>query len=179
MSGLTVSHVMQAWAEDAVDLARERFEVTLDYSEESLPRVERCLAELHDEMPGAIGRLLRQRKTDAYAWNLAKLFGGYLGEVIRRRWGGQWVTEDGEAGRVIVLQGPAGDLHPTTKVYQRPRSGADDAVTTYYKVVRRDLARLAGEVVVYEPSESELRRPAAVAAKTARRPPSRSPHRAV
>ncbi len=171
MAVLTIAHMMQAYAQDAVDLARDRFETNLDFSEGSVSRVEHCLAQLHDEMPSGLGKLIKQRKTDEYAWHLAQLFGGYLGEVMRRRWGGEWSTHQDDGGKVVLLKVLGSDVFPVAKVYQRLVAGAEDGIVTYYQVLRRDFARIENSSGADELFESELRRQPLMAARMARRPP--------
>ena len=58
MTEPTISDVMQAYAQDAVDLARERFHTNLDFSESSIEQVEKILANLHSTLPkGMLGKL--------------------------------------------------------------------------------------------------------------------------
>ncbi|MSP60972.1 MAG: hypothetical protein EXR72_11630 [Myxococcales bacterium] len=183
MAGLTIAHVMQAYAQDAIDVARERFQVDLDFSEESVTRVERCLAGLHDGLPRGLGRLLRQKKTEDQIAQMAKVWGGYLGEVIRRRWGGEWRAEASGDGKMITLRVLGADVFPTVKVFQRLTNGASDDVSRYYNVMRGDFARLDyapdaeqlfGDLLEEEPPRRwEIVRPAVVAAKRGarRRPP--------
>lgn len=172
MAGLTIAHVMQAHAQDAVDMARERFQVNLDFSEQSITRVERCLEQLHASLPRGFGRILRQRKLEAEAWDLAKMWGGYVGEVVRRRWGGEWATASSAAGTTIVLCVLGSEVYPTAKVYGRLTNGAVDGITTYYQTLRKDFARLEHTAEGEELFSSELRRPSLLAAKrSTRRPP--------
>jgi hypothetical protein len=54
----SITDMMVAYAQDAVDMAHANFSETLDYSEHSIPIVERCLGKLHDSLPkGFFGKL--------------------------------------------------------------------------------------------------------------------------
>src|SRR5436309_15682385 len=81
-----ISAMMLAFADEAVKMGREGFEVELDFSEGSLQKVEEILSQLSTEMP--------ESATDASIDEMSKMWGGYLGEVVRRRWGGEWTIDD-------------------------------------------------------------------------------------
>ena len=86
-----ISDIASAYALDAVDLAARNFRTTLDWSEESVRQVEKMLSRLHDEFG-------KKRPPEDTIWTFAKAFGSYVGEVLRRHYGGEWgmVQLDGE-----------------------------------------------------------------------------------
>ncbi len=67
------------------------------------------------------------------------LLGAYLGEVIRRRWGGQWTLESALHARpTIMLRLPWDEeIDPTLKVYGRLTRGPVDDVWLYYRVLQQ------------------------------------------
>ncbi len=66
--------MMEAYAQDAVDFAREQFEATLDYSEGSLQQTEQILGKLHETIPhGVFARLRRSGPSDKQVWQMAKM----------------------------------------------------------------------------------------------------------
>ncbi|MFJ9907128.1 hypothetical protein ACIRVK_30285 [Streptomyces sp. NPDC101152] len=73
------------WAADAVAVMREGARLRLDYSAQSLWRVDRVIDEMRrDEVPyAAVEKALRG-------------FGAYAGEVIVRQAGGEWWASGGE-----------------------------------------------------------------------------------
>lgn len=131
---------MQAYAQDAVDLAREQFQVNLDFSESSLEQVEKILAGLHNSLPrGVLSKLFRRGPSQEQIWEMAKGWGGYVGEVIRQRWGGEWATETAvHPGTVITLHVLGSDIFPPAKVYKRLTNGAEDNIWYYYQVLKQD-----------------------------------------
>jgi len=139
---LTISDVMQAYAEDAVDLARQRYSIDLDYSEASVKDVEAILTTMYYALPtDLLSRLLRRRPTDEQIWQMAKVWGGYVGEVMRRQWGGEWVTETkAQPGTVITLRIRGDDIFPPATVHKRLVSGPADSVWHYYQVLKKELA---------------------------------------
>lgn len=151
MSYATIADMAQDFAQGAVDIARE-FEVELDYSEQSLERVEFILARLHDELrggppgvssPDAVAPPADQMEL------MCKLWGGYLGEVVRRRWGGEWSVETypGALFATLTLTIGTAKLFPSIKVYRRLTEGEPDNIWTFYQAVRERLEAMPGSSV--------------------------------
>jgi len=137
--------VMQSYAEQAVAAARAQ-QIELDYSEESLKQVENILERLDGPIArGAPGAA----PSDVDAEELCKMWGGYLGEVVRRRWGGEWVLETYPGGNVltVALSTPGGTVFPSLKIYRRLSQGAGENVWSFYCMMRdRFRAKPGGKV---------------------------------
>ena len=132
--------MMQAFAEQAVRLGRE-FKINLDYSEGSLEQVERLLARFHDELTSANpGSKLEE---------MSKIWGGYLGEVVRRRFGGEWSIEKYPAGDFLIvsLNVNGARLFPSMKVHKRLTEGSSENIWSFYQSVRAKLEAHPGEKV--------------------------------
>ena len=132
--------MMQAFAEQAVHLGRE-FKINLDYSEGSLEQVERLLARFHDELTSANpGSKLEE---------MAKIWGGYLGEVVRRRFGGEWSIEKYPAGDflIVTLNVNGARLFPSMKVHKRLTEGSNENIWSFYQSVRAKLEAQPGAKV--------------------------------
>ena len=133
-----LSEIMQSYAEQAVAAARE-FEIELDYSEESVKQVENILERLDGPMRGgAPGAASSSGPTEADTEGLCKMWGGYLGEVVRRRWGGEWVLETYPGGNVltVALSTPGGTVFPSMKIYRRLNQGEAENVWSFYCMLR-------------------------------------------
>ena len=131
--------MMQAFAEQAVRLGRE-FKVNLDYSENSLQEVEHLLGRLRDDMS----------KSDANKIDeMAKIWGGYLGEVVRRRFGGEWSIEKYPAGDflIVTLNVNGARLFPSMKVHKRLTQGSGEDIWNFYQSVRAKLQAQSGAKV--------------------------------
>jgi hypothetical protein len=117
-----------AYAEEAVVAAR-KFQSSLDYSENSLMELETILARLAGEMP-----LDDMSET-------CKIWGSYLGEVVRRRFGGEWSIETypGKQFATLTLNVNGNKLYPSIKVHRRLTEGDGDNVWTFYKMVKSRL----------------------------------------
>jgi hypothetical protein len=143
MTEATIADVMQAYAQDAVDFARDQFQVNLDFSENSIEQVEKILATLHNTLPkGVLGKLFKRRPSQEQIGEMAKGWGGYVGEVIRQHWGGEWTTETAAyPGKVITLRVLDSDIFPIAKVYKRLTNGTEDNVWHYYQVLKQDFEK--------------------------------------
>lgn len=146
----TVDDMMAAYAEDAVDFARDEHQVTLDYSEASVEKVEEILAKIHEKISKAtrirILRVLTAPPPD-YVDTVSKMFGGYIGEVFKRHYGGEWSLDEttfpGEIVYTFSIQGHR--IWPHFKAGKRVVNGYEDNVWHYYQVLARDLTSVPSE----------------------------------
>lgn len=145
-----IARMMQGYAEDAVRLAR-RYQVELDYSEQSLEQVERMLGRLSGELqakePDALSQ--NQPSSDEQIDEMSRIWGGYLGEVVRRRFGGEWTVEKYPAGDfpIVTLNVNGAKLFPAMKIHKRLTNGAVDNVVPFYQNVRARLEAKPGAKV--------------------------------
>lgn len=140
MSQYTIKDMMKAYSEDAVNLAGE-FEKELDFSEDSLKKVEDILEIYYKSIPkGFINRLFNKGPTQDEIIQVAKVWGGYIGEVMRQHFGGEWSAEDlfGEKN-VIVLNVGETKIFPVAKAYKRIMIGKEDDIYFYYKVLKTEV----------------------------------------
>jgi hypothetical protein len=132
----SVTAMAGAYAEQAVQKARE-FNTQLDYSENSLMEVEVILAQLALQLP----------EGDA-AGETCKMWGSYLGEVVRRRFGGEWSVETypGKQFATLTLSIGGNKLFPTMKVHRRLTQGEDDNVWLFYKMIKARLETAGNKI---------------------------------
>ena len=123
-----LQQVAEAYAQDAVDFARNQFKLTLDWSDASVAHIETMLAVFHDQMAAA-------NPSDERIFQFAKLFGSYVGEVFRRNHGAAWgiVTLEGQSFPGLKASGAAGLFWPWGRVQNRIRNGPEDNVWHYYQ----------------------------------------------
>ena len=131
--------MMRDFAEQAVRLGRE-FKVDLDYSENSLQEVEHLLGRLHDDMSKSDANKIEE---------MSKIWGGYLGEVVRRRFGGEWSIEKYPAGDFLIvsLNVNGARLFPSMKVHKRLTEGSSENIWSFYQSVRAKLEAQPGAKV--------------------------------
>jgi hypothetical protein len=129
----SVAAMAGAYAEQAITAARE-FNTKLDYSENSLLEVEAILAQLAPQTSSA-------NSPSGDVDEMCKIWGSYLGEVVRRRFGGEWSIETypGKQFATLTLSVGANKLFPTMKVHRRLTQGKDENVWTFYKMVKARL----------------------------------------
>lgn len=109
-------------AQLAVKTAKMEWQESLDFSVESLDAVERVLSAIHS------GTKKTPLPEDALS-DAANMWGAYFGEVVRRRYGGQWsVSPDGV--HQIDLSGTT--PQPIVKVHKRIVDGASDNLRVYF-----------------------------------------------
>jgi hypothetical protein len=127
-----IADLMQDYARQAVERAR-RQEITLDYSEASLEQMEKMLEGFAN---------LANSQID----ELARLYGGYFGEVVRRRFGGQWAVEKYPAGDfpIVTLVINGARLFPSMKVHRRLSGGQGENLWTFYQQIRAKLLAQPG-----------------------------------
>ena len=124
--------MMEGYAQAAVDCARREFKQKLDFTAESIDGLDEILV-LVGESP--------ELDVDFEA----RLWGSYLGEVLRQRYAGSWEMTQYPGGVVAV---PAVDvrgsrLFPLMKVYRRLTVGEEDDLRAFYAMVTERLGRAA------------------------------------
>jgi hypothetical protein len=124
--------MMEGYAQGAVDLARRTFEQNLDFTSDSVDALDEVLV-LVGESP--------ELDLDFEV----RLWGSYLGEVLRRRYAGSWEMTPYPGGTVAV---PAVDvrgsrLFPLMKVYRRLTVGEEDDLRSFYAMVTDRLGKPA------------------------------------
>ena len=132
-----LAETMSAYAEKAAQLARGRFRIELDFSPESVQRIEEIALELHRRRER---RLHADESGDPSPdWDpseeeqypeLALALGAYVGEVIRRKWGGAWENPGGGARLRVGDQ----DLNPCGLAYFRITQGHDNLWEYFQRV---------------------------------------------
>ena len=127
------------------------FQVELYYSEQSLEQVERLLGELHNQLESgntaADASVIQP--SEEQVDEMSRVWGGYLGEVVRRRFGGEWTIEKYPAGDflIVTLNVNGAKVFPAMKIHKRLTNGVADNVLPFYQNVRARLeARPGGKV---------------------------------
>ncbi|MGZ4841449.1 MAG: hypothetical protein ACXV5J_06870 [Candidatus Angelobacter sp.] len=129
----SVSNMTDAYAQKAVIIARE-FNARLDYSENSLMELESILAQLALDLPP--GGPSTEELTE-----MCKMWGCYFGEVVRRRFGGDWSIETypGKQFATLTLTVSGNKLFPSMKIHRRLTEGEADNIWSFYKMVKAKL----------------------------------------
>lgn len=122
----SVEQMVFEYASEAVAQARAQ-KVQLDFSEASVEKL--------DELVGAASP---QNLDEA-----SKMWGAYFGEVVRRRWGGEWSIESYPGGQfaTLTLTVQGSKLFPSLKIYRRLTNGANENLATFYQAVKERLGK--------------------------------------
>jgi len=123
---------MEGYALAAADQARRDFRQKLDFTSESIDALDEILV-LVGESP--------ELDLDFEV----RLWGSYLGEVLRRRYAGGWEMTQYPGGAVAV---PAVELRgsrvfPLMKVYRRLTVGEEEDLRAFYTMVTERLGKPA------------------------------------
>ena len=114
--------MMEVFAIDAVHAARSSHGFDLDYSSDSLRDLDQILERAH--------KTLRMPEDMFFAF--PDMWGGYLGEVIRRKWGGQWlIPSDGPFKDQISLAVRGETISPPMQVLRRVTNGDEANLPSY------------------------------------------------
>lgn len=124
--------MMEGYAKGAASLAASDFGQKLDFSGESIDALDEVLIMVGEGPQFDLEFEVR-------------LWGSYLGEVVRRRYAGSWELTPYPGGAVSV---PAVDvrgsrLFPLIKVYRRLTTGEEEDLRTFYSMVTERLGNPA------------------------------------
>jgi len=123
---------MEGYAQAAVGLARQEFNQLLDFSSESI--------DVLDEILVLVG------ETPDHDLDFeVRLWGSYLGEILRRRYAGTWEMTSYPGGTTTVpaVEVRGSRLFPLIKVYRRLTVGEEDDLRGFYAMVTERLGRPA------------------------------------
>jgi hypothetical protein len=137
----SVEAMVSAYAGKAVILARE-FKAQFDFSENSLMELENFLAVLAREMPVS-------KPSDEDVSEICRIWGSYFGEVVRRRFGGEWSIETypGKQFATLTLNVNGNKLFPSIKVHRRLTQGDSENIWSFYKMIKAKLEVVPGGMV--------------------------------
>ncbi len=142
MAELNLLQTVQVYSRMAVNVAHERYRVRLDYSVASIEQLEHLLDSIYRTLHSVVARFLRGKRDPDEVARMAMVWGAYLGEVMRRHHGGEWIVAPvfgPDDDPVLTLKIGDTSLFPPAKVHKRLTNGAEDNVWYYYQVLEKDL----------------------------------------
>lgn len=147
MPASTNIEMIQA-ADYAVQVAKEKFGRELDYSENSLPVIDQLIEQASQQYRGQVS----EGKTSENVVNqTANIWGSYLGEVMRRKWGGEWIIES-DAQRYLLVNGNR--FYPALYTYKRITGEIQDTIEQYFAEIATKLSPPPADVVQTQPNQS-------------------------
>ncbi len=118
-----INEEMRLTADFAISTAKERYGLVLDYSEESLSMLDDILEKIY----WGFSSHSRDEGEGGLIYNTAIIWGSYLGEYMRLKWGGTWLL-NGTERRVSIT---SIELSPITFVFQRITDHPEYRVKNY------------------------------------------------
>ena len=116
--------MMEGYAHAAVEVARSEYRQKLDFSVDSINALDEIL-------------VLLSESPDIDLDYESRLWGSYLGEVLRQRYAGSWeMTQYPGAGHATPAVDVRGSrLFPLMKVYRRLTAGEEEDLPSFYTIV--------------------------------------------
>jgi hypothetical protein len=124
--------MMEGYARAATERARVEFQQKLDFNSDSIDGLDEILV-LVGESP--------ELDLDFEV----RLWGSYLGEVLRRRYAGSWEMTQypGGVAAVPAVEVRGSRLFPLMKVYRRLTMGEEEDLRAFYAMITERLGRPA------------------------------------
>ena len=114
---------MKSTADYAIKAAKERFGQELDFSEQSIEKFENLLVQIYQ----TFSRNGKDEEASNVISDTATLWGSYLGEYMRLKWGGTWIDK-GSDHLVSIINI---EFSPISMVYQKITSHPEYTVENY------------------------------------------------
>jgi hypothetical protein len=127
-----LASMMDGYARAASQRARTEFNQKLDFTSESIDRLDEILV-----LVGESPELDLEFEV--------RLWGGYVGEVLRRRYEGVWEMTQYPGGLASVpsVEVRGSRLFPLTKVFRRLTEGDEEDLRSFYNMVTGRLGKPA------------------------------------
>jgi hypothetical protein len=124
--------MMEGFARAAAELGRSEFQQKLDFTSESIDALDEILVVVGESPELDLDFEVR-------------LWGSYLGEVLRRRYAGVWEMSQYPGGVVAVpaVEVRGSRLFPLMKVYRRLTVGDEEDLSAFYAMVTERLGKPA------------------------------------
>ncbi len=124
--------MMEGYAQAAAEYARSEFKQNLDFSSESI-----------DSLDDILVRVSESPELDMDFE--VRLWGSYLGEVLRRRYAGTWEMTQypGGVAAVPAVELRGSRLFPLMTVYRRLTEGEEEDLRAFFSMVTERLGKPA------------------------------------
>ena len=123
---------MEGYAQAAVEMAKNEYRQKLDYSEDSINALDEIV-------------VLLSESPDIDPDFESRLWGSYLGEVLRNRYSGSWemMQYPGDQLAVPAVDVRGSRLFPLMKVHRRLTIGEEEDLVSFYNMVTERLGNPA------------------------------------
>jgi hypothetical protein len=128
-----IQQIAEAYALDAIDIAKNQFGLKLDRTDESIANVEAILALIHDSYVAT-----NPKPSEEMVMSYAKAFGSYTGEVYRLNHGAEWGMLTLNGRRFPAMKAKSGiNFWPWGRALNRIVQGPENNLADYYKMLRK------------------------------------------
>ena len=124
-----ITDEMKSTADYAIKAAKERFKQDLDYSEQSIARLENILGQIY----WGFSNRTKEESEDGVILNTAMIWGSYLGEFMRLKMGGMWILKGSDP--LISIKNI--EFSPVSLVYHKITDHPEYSLENYLNESKR------------------------------------------
>lgn len=134
--GMPFALLMRLYAVDVVNMAEKRLKVRLDYSEASLEAVDLLIQGYSGRKLLVEAQMTESQKDDL--WTFCKALGAYVGEVIIRNLGGEWIEKPQPDGASLIALRVKNGLEtaPADSMFRRFTEEYKGGAVSYYRAAK-------------------------------------------
>jgi hypothetical protein len=117
--------------------AQRVYSTELDFSERSIADIDLILGRLSEMIPrGRFGQLFKRQPAPEQIAGMALMYGIYLGEVLRRKLGGEWRMETLDGSKAVALRLPSGTtVYPASQTYRRLTDPEENGLEKFFQKI--------------------------------------------
>lgn len=143
-----VQKTATAYANEAIKFALQQFDIHLDWSEDSITKVEMALSKMRESYLSTL-----PQPTEEQVMSFTNAYGSYIGELYRKNHGAEWGTVMIAGQKFPGMKTRYGFCFwPWGKALNRVLNGESDSITLYYKYLIQKKTCENGEYVTTHPS---------------------------
>jgi len=124
-----INDEMKGTADYAIKASRDRYKQELDFSEESIAQLEKILERIY----WGFSSQSKDSGESGLVFQTAVIWGSYLGEYMRRKWGGTWIQN----GKDRLLSIINIEFSPISLVFQKITTHPEYTVKNYLNETER------------------------------------------
>ena len=147
-----INDEMKETAYYAIKVARERYRQELNYSEQSIKLLDNILGHIY----WGFSSRLDDEGQNGLIFNTAVIWGSYLGEYLRRIWGGTWVQKGG-VDAVVSIENI--EFSPINLVYQKITTNPEISVEDFLIETKQKISILPVIPLVPAPQSENIVEP--------------------
>lgn len=129
---ININDEMKAAANYTIKVAKEKFRQELDFSEQSIVKLEDFLEQAYQSLSSRV----KDEKTSNSIARTANAWGSYLGEYMRLKWGGAWILKGSE--RILSIKNI--EFSPIGFVYQKITNHPEYSVKKYFAEAEKKIS---------------------------------------